>query len=273
MGAVPRERRPTRTAVRLPRPASSAVPTSGTPVPGGSLVYGLEADTSGGFCLYKAQLAIGGIQVARTIYDTLTMPGADGKIHPYLAKSVVGTKNNTVWTITLRSGIKFHDGSPLTAQTVKDNLDHYRKDNPLFTFVFADVTAINVVNTLTVQVTTKVPWTAFPWFLWSSSRLGIMAEAQMKSPDCNTKLIGTGPFEFVSWKPGDKFVAKKNPTLLVQGPEDGRAVAVPQPDHVRPAGGRRQADVVARGRRLPDDPHLRRAAGRRRSARTSRPAS
>jgi peptide/nickel transport system substrate-binding protein len=194
---------------------------TGTPVRGGSLVYGLEADTAGGFCLYKAQLAIGGIQVARTIYDTLTMPGADGKIHPYLAKSVVGTKNNTVWTITLRSGIKFHDGSPLDAQTVKDNLDHYRKDNPLFTFVFADVSAINVVNTLTVQVTTKVPWTAFPWFLWSSSRLGIMAEAQMKSPDCNTKLIGTGPFEFVSWKPGDKFVAKRNPTYWFKDPKTG----------------------------------------------------
>ena len=58
------------------------------PVMGGSLVYGLEADTSGGWCLYKAQLAIGGIQVARAIYDTLTTPGGDGKIHPFLAESV-----------------------------------------------------------------------------------------------------------------------------------------------------------------------------------------
>ena len=42
--------------------------TGGTPTPGGSLVYGLEADTSGGWCLYKAQLAIGGIQVARATW-------------------------------------------------------------------------------------------------------------------------------------------------------------------------------------------------------------
>ena len=139
MGAAPRAALRTRNSGPATTARHHAAPTSGTPVRGGSLVYGLEADTTGGFCLYKAQLAIGGIQVARTIYDTLTMPGADGKIHPYLAKSVVGTKNNTVWTITLRSGIKFHDGSPLDAQTVKDNLDHYRKDNPLFTFVFADV--------------------------------------------------------------------------------------------------------------------------------------
>ena len=93
-------------------------------------------------------------------------------------------------------------------------------------------------------MTTKVPWTAFPWFLWSSSRLGIMGEAQMKSPDCNTKLIGTGPFEKVSWKSGDKFVAKRNPNYWYKDPKTGQQAAVPRPDHLRPAGGRRQADVV-----------------------------
>ena len=94
---------------------------------------------------------------------------------------------------------------------VKENLDHYRKDNPLFTFVFQDVKAVNVTGPLTVQVLTTVPWSAFPWFLWSSARLGIMAHAQMVSPNCNTDLIGTGPFKFVSWKFGDKLVATRNP--------------------------------------------------------------
>jgi peptide/nickel transport system substrate-binding protein len=201
--------------------STTTVPDNATPVRGGHLTYGIEADTSGGFCLYKAQLAIGGIEVARTIYDTLTMPGGDGKIHPYLAQSVTGTKNDTTWTIKLRPGIKFHDGTPLDAQAVKDNLDHYRKDNELFIFVFLDVKSVDVVDPLTVQVTTKVPWSAFPWFLWGSSRLGMMAEAQMKSPDCNTKLIGTGPFEYVSWKFGDSFVAKRNPNYWYKDPKTG----------------------------------------------------
>jgi peptide/nickel transport system substrate-binding protein len=219
------------------------------PVPGGSLTYGLEADTSGGFCLYKAQLAIGGIQVARTIYDTLTMPGGDGKIHPYLAQSVTGSANNTIWTIKLRPNIKFHDGSALDASTVKENLDHYRKDNQLFVFVFADITAVDVVDPLTVKVTSKVPWTAFPWFLWSSSRLGIMAKAQMESPDCNTKLIGTGPFKFVSWKFGDKFVAKKNPTYWYKDPKTGAQLPyldqityIPQEDGAKRTGSLEAGD-------------------------------
>jgi peptide/nickel transport system substrate-binding protein len=184
---------------------------TGTPVRGGSLVYGLEADTSGGWCLNKAQLAIGGIEVARAIYDTLTMPGEDGKIHPYLAESVTGSNNNQTWTIKLRPGIKFHDGSALDANVVAQNLNGYKNGVPLFTFVFPDIKTISVQDNMTVVVTTKRPWTAFPWYLWSSSRLGIMAKAQMASPDCNTKMIGTGPFEKVSWTFGDKFVAKRNP--------------------------------------------------------------
>ena len=108
--------------------------------------------------------------------------------------------------------------------------------------MFADVTSVDVVDPLTREGhDSKVPWTAFPWFLWSSSRLGIMAEAQMESPDCNTKLIGTGPFEYVSWKFGDKFVAKRNPNYWCKDPKTGAQLPVPRPDHVRPARGRRQA--------------------------------
>ena len=224
----------------------------GTPVRGGSLVYGLESDTSGGFCLYKAQLAIAGIMVSRTIYDTLTMPGADGKIHPYLAQSVTGSANNTIWTIKLRPNIKFHDGSPLTAEVVKENLDHYRKDNPLFSFVFAEVKSVDVVDNLTVKVTTTVPWSAFPWFLWSSSRLGIMAKAQMDSPNCNTDLIGTGPFEYVSWKFGDKFVAKRNPNYWYHDPTTGAQLPyldqitfIPQPDASKRTSSLEAGDFTA----------------------------
>ncbi len=209
---------------------------NGPGVRGGTLTYGIEADTSGGWCLAEAQLAIGGIQVARAIYDTLTAPGADGKIHPYLAQSVTGNASATVWTIKLRSGITFSDGSALTAQVVKDNLDAYRGAlkpirNPLlFSFVFSDISAVTVVNPLTVSVTTKRPWQAFPWFLWSSGRLGIMGEAQVKSPkNCNTDLIGTGPFKEVSWVEGEKFVATRNPNYWQK---DSKGVQLPYLDGI-----------------------------------------
>jgi peptide/nickel transport system substrate-binding protein len=188
----------------------------GKPVEGGSITYGLEAETTGGYCLAEAQLAIAGIQVARTIYDTLTAPDKDGEIKPYLAQSVASNKNATEWTIKLRPNIKFSDGSALDATVVKNNLDAYRgtyaKRKPLlFIFVFKDIKSVDVVDPLTVKVTTARPWPAFPWFLWSSARLGIMGQAQLDAPNCNKKLIGTGPFVEKSWKVGDRFVAVKNP--------------------------------------------------------------
>jgi len=188
----------------------------GTPTPGGSITYGLEAETSGGYCLPEAQLAISGIQVARAIYDTLTAPDSDGKIKPFLAESVEPNSDFTQWTIKLRQGVKFHDGTALDATVVKNNLDAYRGAYPkrqplLFTFVFKDVKSVDVVDPLTVRVTTARPWVAFPWFLWSSARLGIMAQKQLDSTSCNRDLVGTGPFKLQSWNVNNAFVAVKNP--------------------------------------------------------------
>jgi peptide/nickel transport system substrate-binding protein len=194
-------------------------PDAGTPTPGGSIVYGLEANTNGGWCLAEAQLAISGIQVARAVYDTLTAPGADGEIHPFLAESVEPNANATVWKIKLREGIKFHDGSPLTAEVVKNNLDAYRGNYPgrapqLFIFVFENIKDITVNDELNLTVTMDAPWYGFGWQLWSSARLGIMGQKQLDDKEsCDQNLIGTGPFKKKSFTPGPSgnFVAEKNP--------------------------------------------------------------
>jgi len=204
--------------------SDSSAEDAGTPQPGGEVTYGLEAETSAGWCLAEAQLAISGIQVARAIYDTLTAPDENGDIKPFLAESVTPNDDNTVWTIKLRPNVKFHDGTALDATVVKNNLDAYRGAYPartplLFTFVFQDVQSVDVVDPMTVSVTTKRPWVAFPWFLWSSARLGIMGQAQLDSPSCNRDLVGTGPFKLQSWRVNDAFVAVKNPDYWEKDPD------------------------------------------------------
>ncbi|MEZ5380304.1 MAG: ABC transporter substrate-binding protein [Microthrixaceae bacterium] len=189
----------------------------GTPVSGGRVVYGLEAETNGGWCLPEAQLAIAGIQVAKTIYDTLVAPDETGKMQPLLAESVEPNDAFDEWTITLREGVKFHDGTDLTAEVVKNNLDAFRgqyegRSSLLFTFVLQDIDSIEAPDDLTVTVKLKRPWVAFDSFLYSSGRFGMMAQAQLDDPDnCDKNLIGTGPFKLKEWKPNDSFVAEKNP--------------------------------------------------------------
>jgi peptide/nickel transport system substrate-binding protein len=184
---------------------------AGAPQYGGRLVYGLEAETTNGWCLPEGQLAIAGIQVARSIYDTLTVPNGDGEFVPFLAESVTSNPDFTEWTIALRPGITFHDGSPLTAEVVKHNLDAYRGQYPgrtslLFQFVLANIAHVDVVDPLTVRVTTDLPWSSFPSFLYSSGRLGIIAQSQLDDAEnCATDLVGTGPFKLVEWQVNDDY--------------------------------------------------------------------
>ena len=202
----------------------SGLEDAGEPQRGGKLVYGLEGETSAGFCLPEAQLAISGEMVVRAIYDTLTVPNEAGGYSPYLAKSITPNDDFTEWTIEVRDGIKFHDGSDLTGEVVKNNLDAYRGQYPprsplLFMFTLSNIDTV-AAEGQTVTVTTKVPWVGFPAFLFSGSRVGIMAQAQLDDTEtCDRKLIGTGPFVFENWSPNDKLTATANPDYWQTAPD------------------------------------------------------
>ena len=190
---------------------------AGTPVPGGELVYGLEAETSGGWCLSESQLAVSGIMVARAIYDTLTVPDADGEYVPFLAESVESDEDYTQWTVTLRDGITFHDGTALDSTVVKNNIDSWRGEYPgrnplLMRFAYGNLASVEVVDDLTLTITTNTPWPSLPAYLYYQGRVGIMAQAQLDDAEhCDQNLIGTGPFVEEEWVVNDHFTATKNP--------------------------------------------------------------
>ncbi|MEZ5239931.1 MAG: ABC transporter substrate-binding protein [Microthrixaceae bacterium] len=196
--------------------ASSDAEASG-PTYGGTLEYAITAETTGGWCLPEAQLVAPGVQVARAVYDQLTAPDENGEIAPFLAEEVVPNDTYDTWTIRLREGIEFHDGSALDAEVVKNNLDAYRGTYPnrsplLFRFVLDNIAAVEVVDDLTVEVRTATPWVAFPWYLWNDGRMGIMAQAQLDDPGetCDSELVGTGPFVAGEWRVNDSFTMTRN---------------------------------------------------------------
>lgn len=208
---------------------------SDTPTVGGEVSYGLEAESSGGYCLPESQLAISGIQVARAIYDTLTVPDNQGNFTGYLAESVTPNADFTQWTLKVRPGITFHDGTPLDAQVVKNNLDAYRGTYPargplLFRFVFEPIQDVSVVDPSTVLITTKTPWPSLPGTLFSSGRVGMLAQAQLDDPStCDRNLIGTGPFKLQEWKVNDSLTAVKNPNYWQK---DANGVQLPYLDQI-----------------------------------------
>jgi peptide/nickel transport system substrate-binding protein len=204
---------------------------------GGNLNFGLEAETTD-YCLSRAQLNTSGIEVVAAVYDTLTIPNDKGVATPYLAKSVTPNATFTQWTIALRPGINFQDGTPLNAAAVKLNLDTYRSgpsgvtaaEGPLFTIYLGFIQDVSVVDPLTVQVTLKTPVADFPSYLYSTGRMGIMAPAQING-SCSTNMIGTGPFKLQSYQQNQKTVVVKNPNYWQAGyPKANSITFFPIPD-------------------------------------------
>ena len=91
------------------------------------------------------------------LYDTLTRWDGALKLQPGLATSWKQV-NDTTWDFTLRQGVKFHDGTPLTAEDVKATLD--RNIAPGKTVVnagFTTIESVQVLNPTTVRIASKKP--------------------------------------------------------------------------------------------------------------------
>src|SRR5215467_6638177 len=102
--------------------SSSAGPTIVKPRRGGALTFATEAEINS-FDTRVGAWDSTGLLYAGTVYDPLFTQASDGSVRPYLAHSITPNADYTQWTLRLRPGIRFHDGSPLDAATVKVNLD------------------------------------------------------------------------------------------------------------------------------------------------------
>jgi peptide/nickel transport system substrate-binding protein len=188
--------------------------SSGTPVAGGKLIMATEAEIDG-FDPTKNRFDITGLTYAETVFDPLMAFGKDLKVHPYLAQSMTPNADYTVWTIKVRSGVTFHNGDPLTADAVKANLDAHLK-SPLTSPAIANIASVEKVDDMTVAVHMKAPWVVFPMYL--TGQIGYVADPKMLAdPNGSRHPIGTGPFVFKEWVPGNHFSATKNPNYWQKG--------------------------------------------------------
>ncbi|MGQ0823443.1 MAG: ABC transporter substrate-binding protein [Actinomycetota bacterium] len=175
----------------------------GEPVAGGELIYGIEAETDG-LNPTVNRFAIAGVEMGRAVFDALTAFDEDGVAQPYLAESLTPNEDFTVWTITLRPGITFHDGTPLTSEAIKAHFEGILAD-PLTSLVpkwiFEGTNPVAIVDELTATVTMSGSVATFPQ--WLTAQFGMIASptwlaAAKADPTLNQSPVGTGPFKIES---------------------------------------------------------------------------
>lgn len=183
----------------------------GDPVAGGTLTVGLEAETDS-YLPGKGQFTNSSVTVAITFYDPLVVRTERGEIEPYLAESVTPNETFDVWTLKLRPGIKFHDGTDLNGAVLKKIFDEYLTVPEANTAGSLKGVKMEVVDDLTVEYRLEEPNSAFLDLLLVANGWPFSVEAAEKyGADAGAHPVGTGPFVFKSWTRDGELRVERNP--------------------------------------------------------------
>ncbi len=146
------------------------------------------------------------------VFDMLYYRDSNGSPQPRLALShkII---DETRWEFKLRRGVKFHNGTAMTAKDVKFSMDRMLDPETKFFFApfYPTIKESKVIDDFTLQIVTKAP---DPLLLKRLSLyIPIFPSDLLKEKGVDNffqKPIGTGPFKFVSWTRNDRMVLEAN---------------------------------------------------------------
>jgi ABC-type transport system substrate-binding protein len=208
-----------------PKPVTTAAPTTATatakpeaagPKRGGRMVYGYESEVVAGFTPQVAILGQKTIVVRTSMIETVTQPSSDGEVHCFLCESLTPNSSYTEWTMKVRPGITFHDGTPCDGAAVKFNLDEARKPTSATASFLRPITAIDLVDPMTLRIRTDGPWISLPASL-SQQGGAIVAPSQVRDPNGRNRPVGTGPFKLKEWVLNDHLTVVRNESYWRKG--------------------------------------------------------
>ncbi|ADG81668.1 ABC transporter substrate-binding protein [Thermincola potens] len=216
--------------------------------PGGNkekvFVFGKSGDASG---LDPINVTDGeSLYVTQQIFDTLLDYEEDStEVKPGLATEWENSRDGKEWTLKLRQGVKFHDGTPFNAEAVKFNFDRWRDEkNPYhkggdfsyYTAMFSGfpgvIKDVIVVDEYTVKFVLTKPMAPFLANL-AMATFGISSPEAIKKygEDYFKHPVGTGPFKFVKWEKDQQIVVEKNPEYWGGKPKVDKVVFRVIPDN------------------------------------------
>src|SRR5580693_8858660 len=171
------------------------------------------------------------LQALGLVYQPLVTLNSSLQVVPDLASSWTFSSDSKSVTFTLRSGVKFDDGSTLTSADVKASLERVLnpKTGAASASNIATVASISTPTAQTVVLQLTHPDFSILYGL-TTTNLAILPAKAIAAGTIATQPDGTGPFKFVSWSPGTSLTLAKNPSYWGGAPSINQIVFRTIPD-------------------------------------------
>lgn len=135
-------------------------------------------------------------EILFNIYEGLYKPDSDGNLIPAVASGYTMSDGGATYTFTLRDGIQFHNGNPVTVADVKYSIEKCAGLNggdPLIS-AFSNIVSVETPDDKTIVIRLEKPSTVFLAICATIEAAIVPADV----PDLETNPVGTGPYKFVS---------------------------------------------------------------------------
>jgi peptide/nickel transport system substrate-binding protein len=177
---------------------------------GGTLKAAFDHDPAG-FDPAKATLGMSHA-VIEQVFSTLMALDADAKPYPDVAEAVDISTDGLVYTFKLRPNVKFHDGTPLSADDVKFTIERLQKPETGYSYSaqLTPIKSVEVVDPLTVKLTLSEPSGPLLVNLAFPGSSIVSKKIVESGHDLNAVPIGTGPYKFVNYQPRTMVKMQRN---------------------------------------------------------------
>lgn len=209
-------------------PTETTEPMAEEIVMGGELIVSGEAEVANPWTPAAMQCDSYCQQRARSFYDPVAAVGEDLKVHGVLAETITPNEDFTEWTIKIREGISFTDGTPVDGAAVLRNLND-TGSGLLVSKALVDLARdtdgkflVDIVDDYTFTMKTgkngnpaePISWPGFDFYLtgqWGLIASPAYLDAAAADPTVAAQPVGSGPFIVESYSPMDALVVTRNP--------------------------------------------------------------
>jgi peptide/nickel transport system substrate-binding protein len=154
------------------------------------------------------------------IYDTLFALDENLRVQPQMVDKYTVSRDNMKYNFTLRDGLKFHDGQPVTAEDCVVSIQRWGKKDPLGKLLMAATAKVHAVDRKSFGLDLAEPFGQVVEALGKpSSNVPFIMPARLAATSENEQVkdaIGSGPFRFVKgeWQPGHQVIYERNPDYV-----------------------------------------------------------